>query len=98
MTKPNSDAAARTFCLLPDIMKEQTNHAPEIVRMGIMCWRVDLAPKDDARYAWHYYTLEHVTLCGIEIAKASRPTADGSLGTCQECRAEASKRRMVVVT
>ena len=98
MRKPNSSAAERTFCLLPDIMKEQQNHAPEIVEMGIMCHRIDLAAHGDARFAWHYYAMKDETLCGILIEEASRPSADGNLGTCQECRSEASKRRMVVVT
>lgn len=108
--KPN--AAVRTVELLPGIRAKQDNHAPKMVDVdGPKVKRVSLSQhfgkegtdEPDGPYiapSLHYRfgKESRYTLCDLLVTSYDPVVDTKDLGTCQKCRAEASKRRMVVVT
>lgn len=96
--KPKTAADRTVPMALGSLLEEQTNFAQPLVQaecqvavVGLsngLIGRVSYAPANHYRFEG-----QTRTLCGLVIARFSK---DSAKGTCQACRAEASRLRAVV--
>jgi hypothetical protein len=95
MKKPNSSAADRTCAIWPEVLMPQENHAPKIVELDGPVVRVIGLDFGDGMPAYHY-RLPGVwaALCGRKFKVDYEESKN--MGTCQQCRIEASRQRATV--
>lgn len=98
---PKKSAAARTVSMFDaPAMAEQTNRAPTMVELSderVRKVAIVRGQMGTVTYApaYHYVLVGDThSLCGLELPE--KPFVEESLRHCQACRAEASKRRLVV--